>query len=291
MARSTTPREIGQQDPLIWIIGLAAGLGSAFLGMGGGLVLVPALTLILRRPITQAIGTSLAVVLFISFAAVMADWELSGARIQWTWTFVLGAGALIGSMLGVRLIGRIADNPLRLVLAGALFAASIPAWTGWVGPKGPLVAPVVGSPAAERLLLLVVGFGAGLFTVLTGVGGGLATIPGLTLFVGGLPVDAIRATSLAAIVVAALIGAREHALLGNVDRQLATVLVPAGLTGAVLGVVSAAHFPTRVGELVFATLLVFAAAGLLAQVFYPSVVSGWSSPHGRHGRQAGANAP
>ena len=295
MPCAMTARERREQHPLIWMIGLAAGFGSAFLGMGGGLVLVPALSLLLRRPIKQAIGTSLAVMLFISVAAVMADWEIGGVRIQWIWTLVLGAGSLLGSVIGGRLIGRISDNPLRLALAGALIASSIPALTGplggWTGPKGGLGSLIVGVPLAAHLLILAAGLGAGIVSVLIGVGSGIVTIPALTLFFGDLPLDAIRGTSLLAILVAAGIGAREHARFGHVDPRLAKALVPAGLVGAVLGVVVAAHFPTRFCELVFAALLVFAAMRLLGQVLYPSAPSGWSSRLGRRGRQADANAP
>lgn len=276
---------------LIAVIGLTAGFSSAFLGIGGGLVLVPALTLLLRRPIKQAVGTSLATVLFISIAGVMAEWEISGAHIQWTWALVLALGSLLGSALGGRVVARIPDNPLQLALAGVLTAASVRLFTGWLGPKGALAALIAGTPAAEHLMVLMVGIVAGVTSVLFGVGGGIVTVPGIALFCSELPTHAIRGTSLAAIVVAAAIGARRHALLGHVDQRLTKALVPAGLLGAVLGVVAVAYLPTRLCRLAFAALLAFVAVRLLADVFHPRGMGGWPSQLGRGGRQAGANAP
>jgi uncharacterized membrane protein YfcA len=269
MPAVNTARERAEQDPVIWLIGLAAGFAAAFPGLGGGLVLVPALFLLLRRPIKQAIGTSLAVVLFVSLAAILADWEVGGVRIRWTWALLLAAGSLLGSVIGGRLIGRIADSPLRLALAGVLVVSSIPAFTGSLvgspGPKGSLGSLIAAPPL-------------------------LGTIPALALLVGDLPLDAMRGTSLPAILVAAGIGAREHARFGHLERRLAEALVPAGLAGAVLGVVAMAHLPVRICEVGLAALLVVAAIRLLAQVFHPSALSRWGSQFGRRGRQPDANA-
>jgi hypothetical protein len=294
MPAVNTARERAEQDPVIWLIGLAAGFAAAFPGLGGGLVLVPALFLLLRRPIKQAIGTSLAVVLFVSLAAILADWEVGGVRIRWTWALLLAAGSLLGSVIGGRLIGRIADSPLRLALAGVLVVSSIPAFTGSLvgspGPKGSLGSLIAAPPLLGYLVILAAGLGAGIISVLIGVGAGLVTIPALALLVGDLPLDAMRGTSLPAILVAAGIGAREHARFGHLERRLAEALVPAGLAGAVLGVVAMAHLPVRICEVGLAALLVVAAIRLLAQVFHPSALSRWGSQFGRRGRQPDANA-
>ncbi len=287
----TDPTGGGEQSALTAMIGLAAGFSSAFLGIGGGLVLVPALTLLLRCPIKQAVGTSLATVLFISIAGVMAEWEVSGAHFQWTSALVLGLGSLLGSALSGRVIARIPDNPIRLALAGVLLTASVRMSTGWLGPKGVLATLISGTPAVGHLLILMVGMVAGVTSVLFGVGGGIVTVPGLGLFCADLPFNTIRGTSLVAIVVAAAIGARQHARLGHVDERLTKSLVPAGLAGAVLGVVAAAYFPTRLCQIGFAALLAFVAVRLLGEVFRPSGMGGWPSRLGRGGRRAGANAP
>jgi uncharacterized membrane protein YfcA len=278
-------------DGLIAMIGLAAGLSSAFLGIGGGLVLVPALSLLLGCSIKRAVGTSLEVALFISLAGVVADWEIGGMHIQWSWALALTLGSLLGSALGARLLTRIADNPLRLALAGVLLAASIRLSIPSLGLRR-AVGMVIAAPAVdEHLLILMVGIIAGATSVLVGVGGGIATIPALALIWGDLPLNAIRGTSLAAVVIAAAIGARQHARLGHVDQALARALAPAGMAGAVLGVVAATYFPTRLWEMGFAALLAFVAVRLLSDVLPKRKLGGRPSQLGRGGRRAGTSAP
>jgi len=292
MSQEPALREAGkEQDWLIGLIGLAAGLSSAFLGIGGGLVLVPALTLLLRRSIKQAVGTSLEVALFVSLAGVIADWEIGGMHIQWTWALVLTLGSLLGSALGVRLVARIADNPLRLVLAGVLLAASIRMSIPSLGLRRTAGALIAAPAVDEHLLILAVGIIAGATSVLIGVGGGIATIPALALIWGDLPLNAIRGTSLAAVVIAAAIGARQHARLGHVDQGLAKALAPAGMAGAVLGVVAASYFPTRLWQMGFAALLAFVAVRLLTDALHQGKIGGWPSQlgRGRRGRQHSMN--
>jgi len=113
MSNALAGRTEGQEGQvLIAALGVAAGFSSSFLGIGGGLLLVPVLTGFLRCPIERAVGTSLATVVFISLAGVLAEWEVNGAHIRWTWALVLGAGSLVGTALGARIIARIPDAPI-----------------------------------------------------------------------------------------------------------------------------------------------------------------------------------
>src|SRR6266508_3358342 len=143
-----------EQDWPVVSIGMAAGLSSAFLGIGGGLILVPALALLLGRSIKQAVGTSLEVALFISLAGVIADWEIGGMHIQWTWALVLTLGSLLGSALGAGLVVRVADNPLRFALAGVLLAVSIRLSLSSLGFRRAAGALIAAPAVDEHLLLL-----------------------------------------------------------------------------------------------------------------------------------------
>jgi uncharacterized membrane protein YfcA len=289
MSNALAGRTEGQEGQvLIAALGVAAGFSSSFLGIGGGLLLVPVLTGFLRCPIERAVGTSLATVVFISLAGVLAEWEVNGAHIRWTWALVLGAGSLVGTALGARIIARIPDAPLRLALAGVLLLSSVRMAAGSVGPHGALADVIAGTPAIEPLLVLSVGIVGGLTSVLFGVGYGIVTVPGLALVCVDLPYSAIRGTSLAAIVVAAALGARQHSRVGNVDARLTQALVPAGLAGAVLGVIAANFLPVRLGQMAFSALLVVVVFRLLSEVFHPTP---WSAPVGRGGRRADVNAP
>jgi uncharacterized membrane protein YfcA len=89
-------------------LGLGTGVLTGFFGVGGGFVIVPALTLLLGVPLTAAVGTSLLVIAITSSAAFGA--HISGGSIDWAiagaFTATSVAGALAGARLGRRLPAR-----------------------------------------------------------------------------------------------------------------------------------------------------------------------------------------
>jgi uncharacterized membrane protein YfcA len=94
---------------VIALYGIAVGLVTGLLGAGGGFLLIPALTVLLRLPIKKAIGTSLVIITLnslIGFADDVThhtmDWPL-----LFTITGISVVGILIGSMIGRRVEGRV----------------------------------------------------------------------------------------------------------------------------------------------------------------------------------------
>ena len=91
--------------------GLVVGLVTGLVGAGGGFLVVPALALLGGLPMPLAVGTSLVVIAMKSFAglggyltSVSLDWGLVGA---------VTAAAVVGSLLGARLAGKIPEAALR----------------------------------------------------------------------------------------------------------------------------------------------------------------------------------
>lgn len=86
--------------------GLAVGAMTGFFGVGGGFLIVPALTSLLGLPLRRAIATSLAIIGITSVVALTTHLA-RGAEPDWAITAVLcgaaAAGALSGSFLGRRL--------------------------------------------------------------------------------------------------------------------------------------------------------------------------------------------
>ncbi len=79
---------------------------TGFFGVGGGFLIVPALTLLLGLVMRRAIATSLAIITLTGLAA-LASHLAQGAQPDWPLTLVLcaaaAAGALAGSALGRKL--------------------------------------------------------------------------------------------------------------------------------------------------------------------------------------------
>ncbi|MBA3420886.1 MAG: TSUP family transporter [Thermoleophilaceae bacterium] len=113
-------------DVLLALAGFVAGAVGGVLGVGGGLVFVPALTMGLGVPQTVAQGTSLAAIVPTSLVgAVTADREGNVARSQLVVMSVLGAfGAAGGALLAVVL-----PTDVLVRVFGALLLVS--AWRLW----------------------------------------------------------------------------------------------------------------------------------------------------------------
>ncbi len=104
--------------------GLATGVLTGFFGVGGGFVVVPALTLLLAVPLRAAVGTSLAVISITSAAALAA--HLSSGRIDWAVASAFTAAAVVGAVAGSRAgsrirVHRLAGGFAALVVALAVF--------------------------------------------------------------------------------------------------------------------------------------------------------------------------
>lgn len=100
------------------LIGAAAGLFSGLLGIGGGLLMVPAFTGWLRLPLKETIGTSLACVGVIAVPGMATHAYLG--HIDWTFALPLAVGVIPGARIGAHLAIRTSDRTLRLVVAAGL---------------------------------------------------------------------------------------------------------------------------------------------------------------------------
>ena len=110
-----------QPDEAAWMlvcIGAVAGLFSGLLGIGGGLLMVPAFTGLLRLPLKETIGTSLACVGVIAVPGMVTHALLG--HVDWSFALPLALGVIPGSRIGAHLTIRTADRTLRLVVATGL---------------------------------------------------------------------------------------------------------------------------------------------------------------------------
>jgi uncharacterized membrane protein YfcA len=104
-------------------VGAAAGLLSGLLGIGGGVVMVPAFRGLLRMPIKRAIATSLVCVGW--FAVPGTITHAVNGDIDWRFALWLAIGAIPGARLGAHLAIRAADHRLRVGFGAFLGAVSV----------------------------------------------------------------------------------------------------------------------------------------------------------------------
>lgn len=95
----------------VTLLGIVVGLISGLVGAGGGFLLVPALALLAGLPMPVAVGTSLVVISMQSFAGFAG--HLSVGQIDWRLAGLVTAAAVIGALIGGRLVARINATMLR----------------------------------------------------------------------------------------------------------------------------------------------------------------------------------
>jgi uncharacterized protein len=105
----------------------------------------------------------------------------------------------------------------------------------------------------------LLGAGAGVLAGLFGVGGGILFVPTLTLVLGLTQIHA-EATSLLAILPAALVGAWRQREYGNVRLRPALIIGLAAIAGVEGGVQIAESLPQHVLRRIFAVLMIVVAA-------------------------------
>jgi uncharacterized membrane protein YfcA len=111
-------------------------------------------------------------------------------------------------------------------------------------------------------LLLLLGFAAGVFAGLFGVGGGILFVPTLVLVADLSQLEA-EATSLLAIIPAAVAGTWQQRRYGNVRWRAALVVALAAIGGVEAGVRVAEALPEDVLRRLFAVLMIAVAAQLV----------------------------
>ncbi len=104
-------------------IGLATGLLSGLMGIGGGVIAVPAMVGLLRLSQHQVHGTSLAMVVLTATASALA--YASRGHGDFKLALVLALGMVIGAYLGARLMPRIPAHRLRQGFALLLLAVGV----------------------------------------------------------------------------------------------------------------------------------------------------------------------
>jgi uncharacterized protein len=114
----------------------------------------------------------------------------------------------------------------------------------------------------QILRLAAIGTVAGAFSGLFGVGGGLVIVPLLILWFG-YGERLATGTSLAAIVVIALLGVAGQGLYGNIDPGNAALVGVPALGGVVAGTALQQRLPERLISLIFAALCVVIAIELI----------------------------
>jgi uncharacterized protein len=105
-------------------LGVAAGILSGLFGIGGGLVIVPALVILFGYPIKMAVGTSLFVILFpTGVLGVLEYWKSGNIRgIAGLW---IGLGVFVGAYVGARFAASVSPTTMKRLYAVFLLVVGV----------------------------------------------------------------------------------------------------------------------------------------------------------------------
>ncbi len=109
--------------PIILIEGLVVGILTGLVGAGGGFLIIPALVLLSKLPMKEAVGTSLAIIAAKSLIGFFG--ENSATLIDWQFLFTVSAFATAGIFIGSMLAKKIDGNKLKPAFGWFVLAMGI----------------------------------------------------------------------------------------------------------------------------------------------------------------------
>jgi uncharacterized membrane protein YfcA len=203
---------------LMFVSGLAISCVATFLGVGGGIMMVPLLIFLFPKfgvsPICAvhlAIGTSLLVIFIRSIPAAIS-YRHRGLIMERV-VIPLALASVVGTIAGAALAAHLPGEILRRVFAFILFAAAARM------AFSPPIRSDVTVPRTSWWMLLGVGVTAGFFSALLGIGGGLISVP-LMAYLLKFPTKKLAATSTAIMIITSLAGMLQHAYHGYGSPEL-----------------------------------------------------------------------
>jgi uncharacterized membrane protein YfcA len=209
-------------------VGLGAGTLGSMLGVGGGIIMVPALTF-MQLPHAQAAATSLFAVTSTSVSSTVAYSRQK--RINYKRGVQLAMAAVPGAVLGVFISKGISDTEFKLYFGILLMA---------VGTYVAFRSSILKEKGQRRMFMLqhlmvfAITFGAGIISSLFGVGGGVIFVPVL-LLIYRMTMHQAAATSQLTLLITSVAGILTHALVGNPNYLYAVVLSSGAFVGAQIG--------------------------------------------------------
>jgi hypothetical protein len=224
----------------------------------GGVLLIPALTVLGGLSIHEAAATALFTFLFTGIAGT--GLFLRRGSISWRITIPVCAGALLFAYVGAWANSRIGSAALAIFIALVIVAAGVYIL---VAPQSAGGRRRDGAGRGERTELALVGVVSGFGSGLSGAGGPLFSVP-IMVMLGFVPLAAIG-TSQVLQIIAALSGSIGNLQFGSINFGVAWWVTLAELAGVVLGVRLAHAVSMRVLRGMAATLCIVVGLAMLAR--------------------------
>lgn len=250
---------------LLVLLGILAGSLSGLLGIGGGVILVPALVFGFGLSQHCAEGTTLA--LMIPPIGLLAAWTYyRKGYVNLKIAALVCVGFAAGGFLGAKLALGLSSAMLERIFGVALvFIGGRTLLTPRASATPELAAPPTNHPVGllYGCLLVLLGVLAGAASGLLGIGGGVIMVPALR-FLFGLSQHESQGTTLALMVPPiGLLAAMQYYSQGDVHLQMAAIVCGGFFCGGLLGARLAAWMPSHVLSRIFGIAMLLIALKML----------------------------
>lgn len=253
------------------LLGLCAGSLGGLLGIGGGVLTIPALSILFGHDIHLAQAASMNVVVFVAIPAAIRHYRQSALPVG-LMRFVIPLG-IVGIVLGVLLNNIIPTTPMEKIFGVFLL------YVIGVNCRKLLVGKPVGADTVPRVTAsrgVAVGATAGFGAGLLGIGGGLITVP-LSQQVCRLTLQRAIAVSACLMSFTSLIGAAvkdstlhlisDHGTgepLRALDAiQMSLWIIPTAMVGSWMGARLTHVLPIRAIRILFIVVMTIGAGKML----------------------------
>jgi len=216
------------------LVGLAAGFIGTLLGIGGGAIMVPLLTLA-GVDIKKVVPASLLAILGTSAGGLRRLFH--EGLVDYRLAVMLELASTTGALTGVAVFGKMKSRELVAALGIVLIASGMlflirqrTAKTARTREYKPIK---LSEKKAAIAAAMAVSYIAGMLSAMLGIGGGVIKVPILVLVLN-LPIHAAVSTSKLMVGITALAGVAGHIAAGTMDWPLALLLLAGTYTGATL---------------------------------------------------------
>ncbi len=239
------------QLAILACLGVLGGVLSGLVGVGGGIIFVPALIYVAGWNIEQAAAASFVIIFFAALSSILRNTG-GESPVHWRAAALLSAAIVPSSLIGVALNRVVPGSVVKVAFALLLLALAYP-----------MASRARSRPRSNHnpALVLLIGAGVGVLSGLVGAGGGALIVPLLILGLG-LYLKTAVATSLVVVLCTSVVSAAGYVATGFHRFPILVPLVVGAVLGGWLGVRLRDRTPDAPLQVGFALFMVIVASQL-----------------------------
>jgi uncharacterized membrane protein YfcA len=216
----------------LFAVGIFVGMFGTLIGVGGGFIVVPLLTIVYQFTPQQAVGTSMVIVSLNAISGTIA--YVRQRRVDYKTGLLFASATLPGSFFGAYFLQIISKPVFDISFGILMLCISI-----YIGIRKQPVGEILTidsfqRPNYNKWLGMFISFLVGFVASMAGIGGGVVHVPAMIYLFGFPPFIAIP-TSHFILAISATFAGASHAFIGEVEWRFIPYLGVGAIIGAQIG--------------------------------------------------------